>query len=218
MLARWSRWLRLAASSTVLFAGVLGLQAAQAAPAREFSRVHASADARRLVDWEQRTQDHRGHPFVVVDKKAARIYVFGADGKLAGESAALLGSTFGDHIVPGVGARAQTGDVRPDERTTPAGRFDAVPGRNLAGEHVVWADYASAFAIHRLRGGRAEKPRAFRLATLTPEDNRASWGCVVVPVAFYEQVVEPVLGAVRSVVYVMPETKSLQSMLNALEQ
>ncbi|HET6829487.1 MAG TPA: hypothetical protein VFH35_12445, partial [Ramlibacter sp.] len=122
-------------------------------------------DVREAVQWIQRTADNKGKPFAVVDKKQARLYIFDSRGRLAGISVALLGATPGDHIVPGVGERAQRGEVRADERTTPAGRFDAIPGRNLSGEHVVWADYASAFAIHRLRPGRAQAPRQQRMDT-----------------------------------------------------
>jgi hypothetical protein len=144
--------------------------------------------------------------------------VFDAEGRLAGQTPALIGSTWGDQTVPGVGLRAQTGEVRLDERTTPAGRFDATPGQNLSGERIVWVDYSAAFAIHRVRPGKAWKARAERLATATAADNRVSYGCVVVPVAFYEDVVERVLGGARSVVYVMPESRPLRAMLSELEQ
>jgi len=43
----------------------------------------------------------------------------------------------------------------------------------------------------------------------------AGIGCIVVPVDFYEQVVAPSLGSQRGVVYVLPETASLASMLRA---
>ena len=182
-----------------------------AGAARDFQATGPSAEAKRLVDWVLESGDARNRPFAVVDKRHARIYVFARDGSLAGHSPALLGSTFGDHIVPGVGERAQTGNVREDERTTPAGRFEPEPGRNNKGEHVVWVDYDSAFAIHRLRPGSAYKARATRLARAEAEDMRMSWGCVVVPVPFYTGVVEKVLGASRSVVYVMPEAGPLQA-------
>ena len=162
-------------------------------------------------------RDNTARPFAIVDKRAARLYVFAADGTLRGHSPVLVGSTWGDHIVPGVGERAQENAVRDDERTTPAGRFDAVPGQNLSGEHVVWVDYASAFAIHRLRPGRSFKVRAQRLAGANPAAKRLSLGCVIAPVAFYEQVVQPVLGAARSVVYVLPETRPLREVFATLQ-
>lgn len=199
-----SRWLRVAAVCTALAC------AAATAGAREFST--ASADAQRVIDWVKRSADNGGRPFAVVDKRKARLYVFGADGKLAGETAALLGQARGDDIAPEVGAHAQAGHVPLAERTTPAGRFEAQPGRNEHGEPIVWVDYDSAFAIHRVRPGRTWKMRAERLASAKPGDKRVSWGCVVVPVDFYEHVVQPVLGAARSVVYVLPETRPLASL------
>ena len=206
-----SRALRIAATG-VLWAAVA------AAGTSSWAASAGSSDALKLADWVKRSADHQGRPFAVVDKRAARIYVYDGAGVLVGQSAALLGATPGDHTVPGVGQRAQTGSVRDDERTTPAGRFDSVPGRNLTGEHVVWAEYASAFAIHRVRPGRSHALRTNRLATASGADNRVSDGCVVVPPRFYEQVVQKVLGGVRSVTYVLPETRSAAEFLAALEQ
>jgi primosomal protein N' len=209
------RWLRAAAGGTAWFFAAALAQPALASKA--FPAARPSLQASQLVAWVIQTGDPQGRPFAVVDKKAAHLYVFHADGRLAGHSPALLGSTIGDHTVPGVGQRAQTGDVGPDERTTPAGRFEAQPGRNNKGEHVVWVDYQSAFAIHRLRPGFAYTARADRLQTVAANDKRVSWGCVIVPVAFYTEVVERVLGTQRSVVYVMPETHSVQQVFHALE-
>jgi hypothetical protein len=196
-----------ALAAGLLLAGV----AAQADPARD-----PTPQVRQLLNWIAASDDAGGKPYAVVDKKQARIFVFDGNGRPRGTSVALIGSTAGDHSVPGVGARAQTGTVRGDERTTPAGRFEAMPGTNLSGEHVVWADYASAFAIHRVRPGRAYEARLSRLASATPQDNRVSLGCVVVPVAFYEEVVQPVLGRGRSVVYVLPETRSLEGLFTSM--
>lgn len=209
------RWLRHAAGGTAWFVSAALPQAGFAAPG-EFIATRPSMEARSLVDWVMGSGDASGRPFAVVDKRAARIYVFDDAGRMVGQSPALLGATFGDHTVPGVGARAQTGEVGPDERTTPAGRFEAVPGRNDKGEHVVWVDYASAFAIHRLRPGFAYQARATRLSTAQAAGKRVSWGCVVVPVAFYQGVVEAVLGKSRSVVYVMPEHAPVGSVFQAL--
>ena len=210
-MAQASRWLRKAAVCTAWC-----VLAATASAAQPFV-IKAAPEARQLLQWIQRSGDTQGRPFAVVDKRNAMLYVFDADGGLAGSSVALLGATRGDHTVPGVSERVQAGTIRPEDRTTPAGRFEARPGLNLQGEDVVWIDYDSAFAIHRVRPGRTWKMRADRLATASPADNRVSWGCVVVPAAFYERVVAPVLGNARSVVYVLPETRPAQSLFGAFE-
>ncbi|HET8745377.1 MAG TPA: L,D-transpeptidase [Ramlibacter sp.] len=210
------RWLRKAAGSTAWW--LVAALAPAAGATESFQAAGASQDARSLVGWVQRSGDAHGRPYAVVDKRGAHIYVFHADGRLAGHSPALLGSAVGDHTAPNVGAHAQTGHVPPAERTTPAGRFEAVPGENRSGEQVIWVDYESAFAIHRLRPGFSYAARSGRLATAKVDGKRVSWGCVVVPVAFYKQVVQRVLGASRSVVYVLPETRPVQGFMQALEK
>jgi len=49
--------------------------------------------------------DHRGLPFAIVDKRAATIRLFTAEGAFLGASPALLGQTPGDAIADGVGER-----------------------------------------------------------------------------------------------------------------
>jgi hypothetical protein len=158
-------------------------------------------------------RDHEGRPFAIVDKKSARLHVFDARGRLQGSSAVLLGETPGDDSAPDVGEHTQQGSVPMDERTTPAGRFLTEPGTNMSGEHVIWVDYQAAFAIHRLRPGRSKADRVRRLASADPAQHRASYGCVVVPVRFYKDVVQRWLGASRAVVYVMPETGDAREMI-----
>jgi hypothetical protein len=175
-----------------------------AAATADFRAAAATADARQIAHWAV-SGDAAGKPFAVVDKPGATIYVFSASGRLAGASPALLGLTPGDDGVPGVGNRPP-GIIAPHERTTPAGRFESEPGRNLAGEPVVWIDYDEGLAIHRLRPAPARERRAERLASSSPDDNRISLGCVVVPVAFFEEVVMPTLGRRHGVVYVLPES------------
>ena len=193
------------AVAAVLFA----VAAAMPAQAASLTR-----DARELHDWVMKTRDHHGRAFAIVDKKAARIFVFDGHGRLRGESAALLGQAPGDDSAPEVGEHTQQGFVPFAERTTPAGRFAAEPGVNASGEQVIWVDYDSAFAIHRLRPGRSRRDRERRLASLDPADHRASLGCVVVPVRFFEDVVQRWLGKSRVTVYVMPENGSAAELLS----
>ncbi len=148
--------------------------------------------------------DGQGRPFVVVDKRSAQVWVHAADGRLVGRSPALLGSASGDGSVPGVGERTQRRALRPEDRTTPAGRFEARVGRNLSGEAVVWVDWDAALAIHRLRDGPSRAQRELRLRSRA-EARRVSDGCVVVPGEFFDAVVLPTLSGGRSTVYILPE-------------
>ena len=187
-----------------IFWGVLlvsGLAVVTAARAE----VTVSADVWRLARHIHAVGDSGGMAFAIVDKRAAQLAVFHADGRLAGSTAALLGSAAGDHTVPGVGERAQRAALQPGDATTPAGRFISQPGHNHTGEAVIWVDESAALAIHRLRPGTAHNARARRLASANPGDKRVSQGCVVVSVAFFESVVQPLLGQRSAVVYVMPE-------------
>jgi hypothetical protein len=201
-------WLTAAALAALCgcFAFVPAAAAAKRAEV-DFRGQQVSADAGRVARWAVASHDHRSLPFAVVDKKNAQMYVFDRAGRLRGATAVLLGQAGGDRTTPGVGYRAQIGRVGLNERTTPAGRFVSEPGRNRAGEHVVWVDYDSAFAIHRLRPDASQRQRQARLASATPRDNRASFGCVVVPVRFYLDVVSRVIGHGRAIVYVLPEQR-----------
>ncbi len=195
---------------TVAATGLV-LATGQAARAAGFAEAQASAEARMVVERIAAQADNGGRPFAVVDKKDARLFVFDAEGRLAGATKVLLGQAIGDETVPGVGDKPPS-QVLPHERTTPAGRFAAEPGINLSGEAVVWVDYDAGFAIHRLRPGASQRSRLQRLASPSPADKRASLGCVVVPGAFFDGVVRPTLGHGRSVVYVLPETRPVATL------
>jgi hypothetical protein len=158
------------------------------------------------------SQDNHDMPFAIVDKKDAKLFLFTPRGRLVASTPALLGLARGDHSVPGVGD-LPVGQIPPADRTTPAGRFVTEPGRNLDGEDVVWMDYDAGLAIHRLRPGAAREARLQRLASGVPAAHRVSAGCVVVPVEFYEQHLQPMFGTRAGVVYVLPETRSVQEML-----
>src|SRR5688572_13993169 len=125
------RWLRSAAVCTAWMAAAPLLTADAAA---DTWKVRVTREAGSVLEWVRESGDAGGKPYAVVDKRAARIYVFDAAGQIAGESPVLLGSALGDHTVPGVGEQAQTGHVPPEQRTTPAGRFEASPGINTSGE------------------------------------------------------------------------------------
>ncbi len=193
-------------------AWAVAFAASAATPDQDFERQNPSADAREMAARVQASDDAGGKPYLIVDKKAARLFVFEADGRLLAATPVILGAALGDSSTPGVGERAQNGTLTPEDKTTPAGRYVTQPGRNIDGEHVVWLDYGEALALHRLRPGRSYKTRAARLASSQPQERRLSLGCVVVPVAFYLDVVKPLLGSRSGVVYVLPETQSAREL------
>ena len=170
----------------------------------------AGQDVPRVTAWIRAKGNHQGLPFAVIDKKAAMLHVFDAAGSPLGSSPVLLGLAVGDDSAPGIGTR-KLADIRPAERTTPAGRFVSEPGRNLQGEDIVWIDYDAAVSMHRVRASNKADRRLERLATPTTADNRISYGCVNVPAAFYDALVKPVFGARPAVVYVLPETRPVST-------
>jgi hypothetical protein len=101
--------------------------------------------------------------------------------------------------------------VRPLAPTTPAGRFQGEIGRNMRGEDVLWVDYEAAVSMHRVITTNPEERRLQRLASPQVSDNRISYGCINVPVAFFERVLMPASRAgAAPVVYVLPEVRPLR--------
>jgi hypothetical protein len=193
------------------FAGASPLREAKVA---DLAGEHASTEVRRMADWAVDSGDPGGLPFVIVDKVNSRVYVFGADGRLRGASSALVGAARGDDTEPGIGNRP-IASIRPEERVTPAGRFNAVMGRGPAGEDILWVDYDQAIALHRVVTHVAAERRLQRLASKVPAERRITYGCINVPVAFYENVVQPTFSGTRGVVYVLPETRRPEELFTA---
>ena len=172
-----------------------------------FEREHPSPESRHIADWVLDSGDNQGMPFVIVDKINATVFVFDAHGLLRGAAAALLGLARGDESVPGIGTREMS-HIRPDERTTPAGRFVASLDRNIHGDEILWVDYDAAISMHRVVTSNPRERRAQRLASPSALDNRISYGCINVPVRFYETVLSPAFAGTSGIVYVLPETRA----------
>lgn len=175
-----------------------------------FEREQPSRETRSLADWVVDSADNQGLPFMLIDKLLARVFVFHADGQLRGAAAALLGLALGDDSVPGIGERSLA-SIRPEERTTPAGRFVVALDRNLHGAEILWIDYESAVSLHPVITSNIAERRAQRLASATPLDNRISYGCINVPVEFFKRVVSPAFKGSNGIVYVLPETRSARA-------
>jgi hypothetical protein len=165
-----------------------------------------SRDAAIALEHVLASADNAGAPFVVIDKRRARLWVFDARGHPQGSTPVLLGFARGDDTVPGIGEKPLA-KVRPGERTTPAGRFVGEHGRNLKGEDIIWVDYDAAVSMHRVKDVHKTDRREQRLRSRSIADNRISYGCINIPKAFYERVLLGVVGRTQPVVYLLPETR-----------
>ena len=199
---------RFAVAALVLAAGAAG-----AAPTASSDRSLPPA-LRAFVPWALADgAGNAGRPWAILDKKNARLHLFDGTGALKASSAVLLGAASGDDSVPGIGDR-KIADIRPFEKTTPAGRFHTEPGTNLQGEDIVWVDYDAAISMHRVRPLKGER-RLERLATPTARDNRISYGCINVPAAFYDRWLKPGFGKQAGLLYVLPETRTAAAQFGA---
>ncbi len=182
----------------------------------DFGQQAVSGEVSGLASWIVDSADNQGMPFMVVDKVHAQVLVFDNDGRLKGAASALLGLTRGDDPAPGIGER-KLSSIQPHERITQAGRFVASLDRNLHGAEILWIDYATALSLHRVVKGTPRERRAQRLASATPADNRVSFGCINVPVSFYDQVVSPAFTGTNGIVYILPETRTAQDVFGSYD-
>lgn len=183
-------------------------------PAADFGSEQVSDEMRLHANWVVASKDNQDNDFLVVDKSSARLLVFDSKARLRAATPVLLGAAKGDHTVPGIGMRP-IAEVKPEERTTPAGRFVAEYGRNANGEDVVWVDYDAAVSMHRVRANNPKEQRLERLATPTPDDNRISWGCINVPATFFDAQILPLFRTARPIVYVLPEVETRQAVFGS---
>jgi hypothetical protein len=202
--------------STLLVAGGLAAQAfAGQTTSGQASTRPLTPDAQQVYEWVARSGDNEGLPFMIIDKRRAHLWVFDRAAQARGDAPVLLGRARGDHSLPGIGSMPLA-QIRPEDRTTPAGRFKADVGENLRGEKVVWVDYDGGVSMHPVLTTERSERREQRLATPTPADNRVSYGCINVPTAFHHAVV---LGTVQrgpSIVYVLPESRPLSAVFTQL--
>lgn len=181
-----------------------------------FGKETSSLESQKFAAWVMDSADNGKLPFVIIDKINARVFVFDAQGQLKGASSVLLGLAVGDDSVPGIGQR-KLSSIRPAERTTPAGRFVASLDRDIHGSEVLWVDYDTAVSLHRVVTGQPKERRAERLASASLLDKRISYGCINVPVKFYETVVSPTFTGTSGIVYVLPETRSAKAVFGSYD-
>jgi hypothetical protein len=166
-------------------------------------------DTQVLMDWVYASRDNNGRPYMVIDKRAAQLFVFDAQNQFVGKTAVLIGSAKGDTSAPGIGER-ELRHIPPDQRTTPAGRFVARYGPAAGKQRVLWVDWSTAVSLHPVVTSNKRERRLQRLASPTPDDNRITFGCINVEPAFYQDVVAPMFASSEAIVYILPEELALE--------
>jgi len=198
--------------------GEVGLPSRAVAQPVEGQAVHhlQSAEGLQLASWATASRDNGDLPFIVIDKVAAEVLVFDAQGLLVGDTPALLGIAAGDDSSPGVGDRP-LGELGPAEKTTPAGRFQARIGPAAGGQTVLWVDFEDSVALHPVITSNKAERRVQRLESPTPKDNRITFGCINVPAAFFHALVHPLFAGKGGIVYILPEKKFLMEVFPAFD-
>ena len=171
-------------------------------------------DVHHIADWAVNSGDHKGLPFIIVDKQNAKLVAFDRTGKLIQATPVLLGMGVGDTFAPGV-MELQMHQMQPWQRITPAGRFFAEEGVNLEGQSVLWVDYDAAIAIHKLPAKETKQRRRQRIVSPDPAQHRITFGCINVLPAFYDRVVYPQFRAKGGLVYVLPDSTPLKTVFKS---
>jgi hypothetical protein len=181
-------------------------------PVKGFENVSTQTWA--LIDWVIATADNNNMPFMVIDKVAAKVFLFDASGQKIAAAPALIGMSVGDEETPFSGDR-ELSNIPPEDRKTPAGRFVAKFGRAAGGRDVLWVDYPSAISLHAVIQVK-DQHRLERLKSPSPDDKRITYGCINVPTEFYAKVVKPMFKQGAGIVYILPDTKSLNEIFLAM--
>jgi hypothetical protein len=182
----------------------------------DFRGQSASHDVRLIADWAVHTRDHRGLPFIIVDKVNAAAYAFEPSGRLVRSTSVLLGTGIGDVFPPGV-ADMDMYATKPWQRVTPAGRFEADIDVVAKGKSLLWVDYDTGIALHKIPSGKSSQRRHERIKSARAADKRMTYGCINVPAAFFDQVVYPAFKARGGMVYVLPESSPAAKLFGAYD-
>lgn len=176
---------------------------AQSAPI-DLPLQSASQELQRVARWVIDSRNNAGLPYLLIDKVNARVFAFNPAGQLQGTAPVLLGMARGDRLLAANDANMAA--MPPQVRVTPAGRFVSRLAIDSLGKELLVLDYEASISLHPVVKGKPAERRAERLQSATSQDNRISFGCINVPVPFYQAVVSPAFTATKGVVYVLPET------------
>jgi hypothetical protein len=178
------------------------------------NRTELSHDSKNLADWVVDSGDNQGLPFIIVDKREAMVFMFLPDGGFYKASPALIGTTIGDDISPGVGQK-KLSEVGIEERTTPAGRFESQLGTSPNKSELLWIDYESGVSMHPVVTSNASEHRLERLSGTKISARRITYGCVNVSSHFYTEAVHPTFKNTSGIVYILPEVHSIKMVFGA---
>ena len=167
--------------------------------------VDPTPSAQRVMGWVGSARDNAKLPYVIIDKQAARIWLFDAKGERIADAPVLVGIMTGDDATPGIGAKSLA-EIGPAEKTTPAGRFLAKFGVAAGTTRVLWVDYATSVALHTIPTGNPKEKRVARMLSPDIADNRITFGCINVPKRFYAKV-SPLFAKKGGYVYILPDVK-----------
>ena len=170
----------------------------------DFSQQGPSREVKQVRDWVADSRDNQRLPYLIIDKVNARVFAFDARGDFLGAEPVLLGISRGDRTVAGTGNQ-NLSSIRPQDRTTPAGRFVASLDQDVHGKPILLIDYAASIALHPVVTSNPGEHRVQRLGSATASDNRISYGCINVSEEFFETVVSPTFAQTQGVVYILPE-------------
>ena len=168
-----------------------------------FGTEEASDDVRIVADWSLRSGNSLKMPFVILDKKEAKLFLFNAGGQLLGAAPALLGAAVGDKDFEGVGNKTLS-NIPPEQRITPAGRYVGWGGKYLGKGKYFWINYKAGLAIHAVVNPPGQR-RLERIVSPDPREHRISWGCINVPTTFFNAEMRRVFAASNGIVYILPE-------------
>lgn len=199
----------------LLFAFLFGehANAAEVPDKAYFASEEADTSVHEVADWIVNSNDNKEMPFIIVDKKQGQIYVFKKEGLIIASAPVLVGESIGDFSAPGVGNK-KLSDIKPHERTTPAGRFLARRGLNSDGSEVIWIDFETAIAIHTVSGDSPRKRKIQRLQSLSSKEKRSTLGCINVTNEFYLSIISPLFAQRNGLVYILPETMPANKFFN----
>jgi hypothetical protein len=189
--------------------------AARTSTTQTLPEVVPTEAATRLMTWIEASDDNGDLPYMVIDKQSAALFLFDADGKLIGQTPVLIGVAPGDESSPGIGSKSLA-NIGTAERTTPAGRFIAKFGRAAGRQQVLWVDYSTSVALHVIVTSNRRERRLERLLSPATDDNRITFGCINVRATLYNKQLRPLFRQNGGVVYILPETKSLDDVFPRL--